>query len=192
MTANSEQEACEWALTPRIRHSPVRILTVSTEALRQGMVNVRWEVFVVEQDVPMVLEIDARDFRSDVVHLVAIDEASAETFPSAVCVRAPDLVVGTVRIIPDGEHQYHLGRLAVLPRVRGHAVGAALVEAVHEYVRMLTPAGMQAQIVLDAQLQARGFYEHLGYRATSEQTFWDAGIEHCEMAINVNGRTVGE
>lgn len=175
-----------------IEGSAIRIVPVTTEDLRRGMVNVRWEVFVEEQDVPMVLEIDARDFRSDVIHLVAIDEAAAEAFPSAVCVREAELVVGTVRIIPDGDHHYHLGRLAVLARARGQSVGAALVEAVHDYVRMLTPLGVQAQILLDAQLQARGFYERLGYRATSEQTFWDAGIEHCEMATLIDGGSAGE
>lgn len=156
------------------------------------MVNVRWEVFVDEQDVPMVLEIDARDFRSDVIHLVALDEALAESFPSAACVPESELVVGTVRIIPDGGHHYHLGRLAVLARARGQLVGAALVEAVHDYVRMLTPVGERATIVLDAQLQARGFYERLGYRVTSEETFMDAGIEHCEMAIIIDDAPAGE
>ncbi|WP_217701569.1 GNAT family N-acetyltransferase [Schaalia sp. Marseille-Q2122] len=177
--------------TPAVA-SHIRIEPVTTAQQRRGMVAVRWEVFVEEQDVPMVLEIDARDFCSDVIHLVAIDEAAADAFPSAVCVREPDVVVGTVRIIPDGGHHYHLGRLAVLARARGQAVGAVLVEAVHDYVRMLTPAGVEARIVLDAQLQARGFYERLGYRATSDKTFWDAGIEHCEMAISVHGGPAGE
>lgn len=173
-------------------NSRIRIEPVTTDELRRGMVNVRWEVFVDEQSVPMVLEIDARDSRSDVTHLVAIDESAADTFPQAACVRQSDVVVGTVRIIPDGAHHYHLGRLAVLARARGQSVGAALVEAVHDYVRMLTPAGLHARIVLDAQLQVRGFYERLGYRVTSEQTFWDAGIEHCEMDINIDGGSVGE
>lgn len=180
------------ALTLYGRGHAIRICPVTTEALRRCMLHVRWEVFVHEQAVPMVLEIDARDFRSDVVHLVAIDEATAEAFPSSVCVREADMVVGTVRIIPDGGHHYHLGRLAVLAQARGQSVGTALVEAVHDYVRMLTPAGAQALIVLDAQLQARGFYERLGYLATSKETFWDAGIEHCEMATHIDGGPAGE
>lgn len=190
MTLDAEGTECVRSAYPQC--SSLRIVPVTTDYLRCGMVKVRWEVFVEEQNVPMVLEIDARDYRNDVIHLVAIDDAAADTFPSAVCVREPDLVVGTVRIVPDTKDHYHLGRLAVLPQARGQAVGAALVQAVHDYVRMLTPFGVQARILLDAQLQARGFYERLGYRATSEQTFWDAGIEHCEMAINIDGGPAGE
>lgn len=151
----------------------VRVVEASTPHLRDEVVAVRWEVFVREQGVPVVLEIDARDMRADVVHLVALD--------------ATGTVLGTVRIIPDSPGRFHLGRLAVRRSARGSGVGAALVAAVHEHVRHLTPAGGTVRIVLDAQVRAMPFYARCGYAATTGEVFLDAGIEHEEMAVALTG-----
>lgn len=153
--------------------SGLRVVEAVTHDLRMAEVAVRWEVFVAEQHVPPVLEVDGRDFRDDVVHLLALDADGA--------------AVGTARVIPDGKGRYHLGRLAVRGPRRGGGVGVALVEAVHEVVAARTPEGARAVVVLDSQVQAVGFYARLGYAPTTGEVFLDAGIPHQEMAREVAG-----
>ncbi|MDU5063304.1 MAG: hypothetical protein E6253_09175, partial [Actinomyces sp.] len=43
------------------------------------------------------------------------------------------------------------------------------------------------RVDLDAQLQAQGFYERLGYVSHGDDTFWDAGIEHRHLAQLIEG-----
>lgn len=151
----------------------VRVVEALTHELRMGEIAVRHEVFVLEQGVPLVLEVDARDMDPAVRHLVALD--------------ALGRVVGTVRLIPTpGSH--HLGRLAVRRRARGHHTGAALVGAVHDLLARETPAGSTARVELDAQVHALGFYGRLGYVPVTGEVFLDAGIEHVTMARAVGGR----
>lgn len=145
----------------------------ATDSDRFAIISIRWDVFVVEQHVPMVLEIDARDFNPAVTQFIAEDEAGHP--------------VGTVRLIPDGDDCYHLGRLAVRQEARGSGCGAALVNALHEEVKRRTPAGRHARVDLDAQLQAQGFYERLRYVSHGDDTFWDAGIEHRHLAQLIEG-----
>ncbi|WP_051259423.1 GNAT family N-acetyltransferase [Schaalia suimastitidis] len=153
------------------------ITVADTLDLRLAEHAVRWDVFVCEQHVPFVLEIDSHDFDPRVIHLVALpDEAYGQQ------------ALGCVRILTDSPGHYHLGRLAVRAQARGMRLGHALVEAVHDYVAKSTPCSEEACVVLNAQLQAQGFYERAGYRATSRAVFLDAGIEHQEMIRVVAGR----
>lgn len=148
----------------------LRVVEAVHPGLRTQEIQVRWEVFVREQGVPVVLEVDARDFRPDVVHLVALD--------------ASGRALGVVRVIPDGGGHFHLGRLAVRREARGRGIGAELVRAVHALLlaQAGTWAGPGPVVVLDAQVQAIGFYEALGYTRTPGEVFLDAGIEHVTMS----------
>ena len=148
----------------------LRVVEAVHPGLRAQEIQVRWEVFVREQGVPVVLEVDARDFRPDVVHLVALD--------------ASGRALGVVRVIPDGGGHFHLGRLAVRREARGRGIGAELVRAVHALLlaQAGTWAGPGPVVVLDAQVQAIGFYEALGYTRTPGEVFLDAGIEHVTMS----------
>lgn len=134
---------------------------------------IRLEVFVAEQGVPLVLEIDARDQDPEVLHLLARERGGP--------------ALGTCRIIPDGDGRWHLGRIAVAERARGRALGAALVAAAHERIARSTPTGRTAEVRLDAQVRARGFYLKQGYRDTGAPIFEDAGIPHIEMARTLTG-----
>ncbi|WP_312348599.1 GNAT family N-acetyltransferase [Actinomyces sp.] len=148
----------------------LRVVEAVHPGLRAQEIQVRWEVFVREQGVPVVLEVDARDFRPDVVHLVALD--------------ASGRALGVVRVIPDGGGHFHLGRLAVRREARGRGIGAELVRAVHALLlaQAGTWAGPGPVVDLDAQVQAIGFYEALGYTRTPGEVFLDAGIEHVTMS----------
>lgn len=147
----------------------------------------RWAVFVCEQNVPMVLEIDARDYDPEVVHLSAIKKNADVSMRES----HPQDTVAAVRIIPDSPAHYHLGRLAVRRECRGMGLGRLMVNAAHDELISRTRSGEKITVALAAQVHARGFYQSLGYAAISEETFIDAGIEHVHMAIVLEGRATG-
>lgn len=153
--------------------------------LRRGVADVRLEVFVGEQEVPFIEEIDARDFEATTWHVLA---SGADGVP-----------LGTARLLLEPEHpgQVHLGRLAVRRATRGTGLGARLVAAVEAAALEHTAAPLDAEtavaavvpkgtgavtVVLSAQEQAMGFYERCGYRSMSGECYLDAGIWHQDMA----------
>ncbi|MET0962344.1 MAG: GNAT family N-acetyltransferase [Noviherbaspirillum sp.] len=133
----------------------VEVLTGSWAELGPSASAVRHAVFVVEQGVPVEMELDEMDALS--LHALAKDGAT---------------VLGTGRLLPDG----HIGRLAVRRDARGAGVGSALLRALMEQARLRG----DPDVVLHAQLGAREFYRRHGYTPEGE-VFMDAGIEHIAM-----------
>lgn len=84
--------------------------------------------------------------------------------------------VGTARILQSGDIG-KIGRVCVLPDMRGTGLGAALVRAAVERLRSL-PGITHAR--LGAQVHATGFYEKLGFTISGEE-YDDAGIPHRDM-----------
>jgi predicted GNAT family N-acyltransferase len=115
----------------------------------------RYEVFVVGQDVPEELERDDLDDHSD--HAVAIVDG---------------IVMGTGRLLPDGT----IGRMAVSDSARGRGLGAAVLAVLEERAR---DRGLPA-VELHAQVHALGFYERYGYVPFTD-VYLEAGIEHRSM-----------
>ena len=139
------------------------------DRLRTAVADVRLEVFVVEQAVPFALEIDARDEEPTTIHLLA---RGADGTP-----------LGAGRLLMEPEHpgRVHLGRLAVRSIVRGTGLGARIVAALEQTA--LSHSGRPSvEVVLSAQEQAMGFYEHCGYRVLDGRRYLDAGIWHQDMA----------
>lgn len=134
--------------------------------------SIRWDVFVIEQRVPMAVEIDARDFRASTLHLLGQRDGSA---------------VATCRVLSDEPLHFHLGRVAVRRQFRGLGLGRTTIEAAADAIASSIPRGVRALVVLDAQVQAQGFYESSGYVLTDREAFLDAGIWHREMAKDVVG-----
>jgi predicted GNAT family N-acyltransferase len=122
---------------------------------------VREEVFVAEQKVPLELEWDEWDERSD--HAVA-REASGRA-------------IGTARLLPDGR----IGRMAVLREWRRRGVGAALMEALLQKAREQS----LSRVTLHAQTHAAGFYRRFGFSERGGE-FWEAGIPHVEMTLELS------
>ncbi len=121
---------------------------------------IRFLVFVVEQQVPVELEMD--EFDSDAVHFLAtVDGRPAGTLR----VRLIDGLYGKVQ------------RVAVLKEYRNqYLVGPALMASAESYV-----ATHDVDVVaLDAQLTARSFYLRQGYDPDGE-VFQEAGIDHIHM-----------
>lgn len=119
-----------------------------------SLLAIRHEVFVAEQQVPKELEVDGLD--DQCVQVLAEDEAGA--------------VIGTARLMPEGR----VGRVAVLKAWRRYGVGAALVAELEEEARR---QGMTS-LELHSQTWTIPFYESIGFVATDDDEFIEAGIRH--------------
>lgn len=136
-------------------NSPIVVRLGSWDQLGHEAGAIRHKVFVLEQKVPIELELDEHD--ATAVHALALKD------------KVP---VGTGRLLPDS----HIGRMAVLKPHRSIGVGKILLAAlVEEAVRR-----GDSQVALAAQWHARGFYESLGFEPEGE-LFMDAGIPHVLM-----------
>ncbi len=125
---------------------------------------IRNQVFVIEQNVPLELEID--QYEAHTVHFVLYDEQ-----------RHP---LATVRLLPKENQTMKVQRMAVLNEHRQKGLGKVIMDAAEDFAK---EQGYQ-QLVLDAQLTAVPFYERLGYQAEGD-IFLDAGIEHVSMTKEV-------
>lgn len=146
---------------------------------------IRTDVFVLEQLVPAEHELDALD--EVAIHFL---------LPSA---EEPGCYIATGRLFslsPVGEESkpagkdskmVKIGRMAVLASGRGQGAGRRLMLAMLEYAHQ---KGFQLA-VLDAQVQAQGFYGQLGFKAEGE-TFWDEGILHIKMRRSLTDTSLAQ
>jgi predicted GNAT family N-acyltransferase len=118
----------------------------------------RHDVFCVEQGVPEHDELDGRDHEG--IHLAAVENG---------------VMLGTCRIVMVGTTA-QLSRLAVRRSARRRGIATALLDLADEETR----AAGGRRIVLHAQVYARDLYEQAGYR-TRGRAFREAGIEHIAM-----------
>jgi len=132
-------------------------LTLGDWAIQKAAAEaIRYEVFVIEQNVPVELEWDEMDVVS--LHAIASDVS--------------DEVVGTGRLLPDG----HIGRMAVRKSARGVGVGSEILQA------LMAEAKRRGDltVVLHAQIQAVPFYARFGFVREGDE-FMEAGIPHICM-----------
>lgn len=135
----------------------IRIVLGDWALQREAARPVRYEVFVLEQKVPLKLEWDELD--PVCVHAVTWDGERA---------------VATGRLLPDG----HVGRMAVLAAMRGRGIGSALLEALMAAAK----ARGDKAVVLNAQTHAAPFYRRHGFVPEGEE-FMEAGIPHPRMRM---------
>jgi len=134
----------------------VRVTLGDWETQRKDAQAVRYEVFVLEQKVPLDMEWDEMDARC--VHAVAYDEGGK--------------AVGTGRLLPDG----HIGRMAVRRPARGAGIGGRMLEVLVDAARKRG----DREVMLNAQTQAEAFYQRYGFLREGE-VFMEAGIPHIHM-----------
>ena len=143
------------AFDPMVHVELGRWQTLAEEA-RQ----VRTEVFLEEQRIPVEMEWDELD---DVaVHAVARNRLG--------------LAVGTGRLLQHAPGVGRIGRMAVTRVLRGSNVGRDLLRAL---VLAASQRG-DHEVLLHAQRTAQGFYARLGFEPRGEP-FEEAGIVHIEM-----------
>ncbi len=140
------------------RTEPVKSLNVKTATWQDDastLKQIRFEVFVDEQNVPAEEEVDHWDPIS--MHAIAWVDGVA-----AAC----------GRLLPDG----HIGRMAVRKPFRGRNLGAAVL--LHLMARARQRGDRES--VLSAQTHAIGFYEKYGFVAEGA-VYLDCNIPHRDM-----------
>ena len=125
------------------------------------LLRLRCEVFIVEQDC-VYLDVDGEDRTA--WHLLARDGQGK----LCACLRA---------LPRRGEEPMHFGRIVVHPAFRGQGLGKELVRRGLRYAQ--ETLGEPAVCIM-AQAHLRGFYEELGFCATSEP-YDSTGILHIDM-----------
>jgi predicted GNAT family N-acyltransferase len=123
-----------------------------------AVLELRHEVFCVEQGVPERDELDGRD--GEGVHLVAVWGGE---------------LVGTCRLLFVGP-TVQFSRLAVRASARRNGIASALLELADAETR----AAGARRLVLHAQTYARRLYDAAGYEPRG-RVFMEAGIEHIAM-----------
>lgn len=125
---------------------------------------------------PLGLELHEKDLRDEdtQVHIVALDDR--------------EQVVGCV-LVAFVENTARMRQMAVAESFQGRGIGTELVvlaeRAARRRIRNIR------SIVLHARLTALGFYERLGYRATSE-IFTEVTIPHVEMVKDLEAAAAEE
>ena len=142
----------------------IRIEQVDWGDYKEQLLEIRYQVFVEEQGVPLELEHDTYD--ADAIHLLVIN-------------RTGD-AVATARLLAGG----HIGRMAVLPQWRNRGIGTALLR---QLLDIATLQGVSS-VILHAQCRAVAFYERLGFVAEGP-VFKDAGIDHQSMRITLQPKS---
>jgi predicted GNAT family N-acyltransferase len=120
---------------------------------------IREQVFVIEQCVPINLEWDEHDEHA--IHLLILDNLA--------------LPVACARIVDNS-----IGRMAVIKEKRARGLGKALLDkAIH-----ICQLRRIKQIKLSAQTHAIHFYEKAGFHVCSKP-YLDANIWHVDMQLNI-------
>lgn len=143
------------------------------------LIRLREEVFVIEQGIPLEIELDDADDRA--IHFVAISGRE---------------VIGTARLVVKGRSGQgksgqrksgKIGRMAVRKDWRGKGVGTALID----FIKKSSKRKRLIALYLHAQESALSFYEALGFRTEGER-FYEAGIPHRKMVFNDGGRKINK
>lgn len=135
-----------------------------TDAQRmRRAIDVRTEVFVIEQAVPAEIEVDEHD-RTDLEAVHILLSEGSETFAAG-------------RFYRNEFGDAQIGRMAVRKPARGRGLGRLLLDA------LVTEAQRRGyrRVTLHAQMHALEFYRKAGFSECGE-CFDEAGISHQEMS----------
>jgi len=140
----------------------------SKEELDLGFA-LRIEVFVKEQNVPIELELDEKDYSENTVHIGYFND---------------DKLIGVARLIDVDKDVIHIGRVVIDREYRGKGIGRELIIGCENIAQHILKR--KIVIELSAQIQAEKFYESLGYNRINDKIYLDAGIEHVDMRKVIN------
>ena len=140
----------------------------SKEELDLGFA-LRIEVFVKEQNVPIELELDDKDYSDNTVHIGYFHD---------------DNLIGVARLIDMDKDVIHIGRVVIDKEYRGQGIGRELIIGCENIAQQILKR--KIIIELSAQIQAENFYKSLGYNRVNDTIYLDAGIEHVDMMKEIN------
>lgn len=148
------------------RDKQIKVKQVTTEEEFKNIKELRYNVFVLEQNVDPELEYDEYDDlgRDDTIHVIA---------------KQGDRVVGGIRLLLK-DKTIKVGRVVVDKSMRKHKIGSKLMA----YADRFALNNGYNELQLGAQLTAIPFYEHCGYESYGD-IFLDAEIEHKMMKKSV-------
>ena len=129
----------------------------------------RIKVFVKEQNVPIELELDEKDYSENTVHIGYFND---------------DKLIGVARLIDMDKDVIHIGRVVIDKEYRGKGNGRELIIGCETTAKNILKR--EVIIELSAQIQAEKFYESLGYNRVNDKIYLDAGIEHVDMRKVIN------
>lgn len=132
--------------------------------IQQDARMIRQAVFVEEQGFSVQDEYDHLD--STTIHIVAYTNTQA---------------VATARLHEEQLGTWHIQRVATLASMRHQGIGRLLFNE----IEALAPQFNIHTLTLGAQLQARHFYEQLGFNSHGD-IFLDANVPHIEMIKLLN------
>ena len=142
----------------------VHVLKTGTWAeLGADAAQLRMEVFVREQGVPIELEWDEAD--SQAIHAVLYNRLGQ-------VLATGRLLANSLEAVGSGK----VGRMAVKRVVRGSGMGRHILDALTAEARRRG----DSELVLHAQLSAKGFYERAGFCSRGD-VFDEVDIAHVEM-----------
>jgi ElaA protein len=124
-----------------------------------GLLRLRAEIFVVEQDCPFV-DPDGRDLEAGARHLWVEDEHGE--------------VIAGARILTEPDGVSHIGRVVTSAARRGAGVGAAVMRAA-----LATCTGV---VELKAQSRLAAWYQAFGFAVCGDE-FIEDGIPHVPMRL---------
>lgn len=137
----------------------VEIYRVKDKAGMDLVHEIRREVFINEQGVPEVLEMDELD--QEAVHVLAYVDGTP---------------AGCGRML-FSESEAKIGRVAVRKNMRRSGIGTGLCKLL---ISIAEDSYSIQTIYVNAQLTAENFYTSLGFTKEGS-TFMEAGIEHVKM-----------
>ena len=140
----------------------VTLKTGSWLDLGEDALDMRIEVFVDEQGIPLALETDLED--ASALHAVAYNGIGQ--------------VVATGRLLASEAGRAKVGRMAVKRVLRGAGQGTGVLRALQAEARRRG----DREVMLHAQCSAQGFYESMGYQVRGE-VFQEDGMAHVEMLL---------
>lgn len=134
------------------------------------LLQLRHDVFVIEQDCPHYRDIDGRDATGDTHHVLGLDG---------------DRLVATARILaPDSEEaRARIGRVVVTTAGRGAGVGHELMR---QSVAVCERAWPGAGVLISAQAHLERYYRRYGFEPTG-RTYVEDDIPHIDMARCAGG-----
>lgn len=128
-------------------------------------IRIRVDVFITEQKCKPGWEPDSDDKVSE-QYIAVIDKE----------------IVATARVRVSKNKEFKIERMAVKNTFRNKGIGKGLVNYIVNEIKKNNPG----KIWMQAQVQAKEFYEKCGFKVTSEPyDLWDLGIPHLDMEYKV-------
>jgi len=141
----------------KVPSDSIKIQTTSWSQSSKEISEVRHKVFVLEQSIPLEIEMDGKD--SDCIHFLALERSKP---------------IGAARLQKYGK----IERVSVLREYRTNGIGTAIMKVVIEKAKDLNVE----KIYLHSQIDSKNFYKQLGFVQHGE-TFFEADKPHIEMIL---------